>query len=115
MNRPSRKPTVRPPRNVSIRISLSMPRRLTRTDLFRLQWIFCIRNHYSSTSIPLRRNVSARISLRGQRRLIWVDTLRRSSRAAHIISDVRVFCCACLRGVLRRLQHVFSYITAFQG
>ena len=70
MSRPSRKPTVR---KVSTRIRLSMPRRLTWTDTFRLLWIFCFMNHYS---IPLRRNVSARISLRGLHRLIWVDTLR---------------------------------------
>ena len=47
MNRPARKPTSLTLRKVSTRISLSMPRRLTRIDTFRLQWIFCFRNHYS--------------------------------------------------------------------
>ena len=37
-------------RKLSNRISLSMPRRLTRSDTFRLLWIFCLRNH---CSIPL--------------------------------------------------------------
>ena len=37
-------------RKVSTRINLSMPRRLTRIDTFRLLWIFCFKNHYS---IPL--------------------------------------------------------------
>ena len=37
-------------RKVSIRISLSMPRRLTWKGSFRLLWIFCFRNHFS---IPL--------------------------------------------------------------
>ena len=37
-------------RKVWTRISLSMPRRLTRIDTFQLLWIFCFRNHYS---IPL--------------------------------------------------------------
>ena len=50
MNRSSRKPTLWTLRKVSTRISLSMPRRLTWTDTFRLLWIFCFRNHYS---IPL--------------------------------------------------------------
>ena len=39
-------------RKVSIRISLSMPRRLTLTDTFRLMWIFCFRNHYSIYLFP---------------------------------------------------------------
>ena len=34
-------------RKVSNRISLSKPRRLTRTDTFRFLWLFCFRNHYS--------------------------------------------------------------------
>ena len=46
MSRSTRKPTLLTPRKVSTRISLSMPRRLTRTDTFRLLWIFCFRNHY---------------------------------------------------------------------
>ena len=52
MSHPARKPTLWTQRNVSTRISLSMPRRLTRIDTFRLLWIFCFRNHYSITSIP---------------------------------------------------------------
>ena len=47
MSRPMRKPTVLTQRKASTRISLSMPRRLTRTDKFRLLWTFCLRNHYS--------------------------------------------------------------------
>ena len=43
-------PTVRNMRKVSTRISLSMPRRLTWTDIMRLPWIYCFMNHYS---IPL--------------------------------------------------------------
>ena len=48
-------------RKVSTRISLSMPRRLTRMDTFRLLWIFCFRSHYALPLFPDRRNVSARI------------------------------------------------------
>ena len=59
-------------RKVSTRSSISMLRRLTRTDMFRLLWIFCFNNHYS---IPLRRNVSVRISLRSPRRLIWIESI----------------------------------------
>ena len=50
MSRPARKPTLWTLRKVSTRISLNMPRRLTRADTFCLLWIFCFRNHYS---IPL--------------------------------------------------------------
>ena len=46
LSRSARKPTLWPLCNVSTRISLSMPRRLTRIDTFRLLWIFCSRNHY---------------------------------------------------------------------
>ena len=74
MSRPARKPTLWTLYKVSTRISLSMLRRLTRTDTFRLLWIFCFRNHYS---VPLRWNVMARISLHRLHRQIWVDTLRR--------------------------------------
>ena len=70
MSRITRKPTLWNLREVSIRISLSMPRRLTRTDTFRLLWIFCCRNNYSIHLSPLRRNVSACFRLRGLRRLI---------------------------------------------
>ena len=62
-----------------------MPRRLTRTDTFRLLLIFCIRNHYSIPLSSLRRNVSARISLRGLRRLMWVDTLRRGNTVGFLV------------------------------
>ena len=48
----ARKPTLWTLRKVSIRISLSMPRRLTRTDIFRLLWIFCFRNHYYIPLFP---------------------------------------------------------------
>ena len=37
---------------MSTRISLNMPRRLTRTDTFRLLWIFFFRNHYSISQSP---------------------------------------------------------------
>ena len=50
MSRLARKPTLWAVRKVSTRISLSMPRRLTRTDTFRLLRIFCFMNRYS---IPL--------------------------------------------------------------
>ena len=50
MSRPTRKPTLWTLRKISTWISLSMPWRLTRTDTFRLLWIFCFMNHYS---IPL--------------------------------------------------------------
>ena len=71
MSRSTRKQTLWTLRKVSTRSSLSMPRRLTLTEvdfLFQESWL--------STSIPMRRSVSAQISLRGLRRLIWVDTLR---------------------------------------
>ena len=57
MSRSTRKPTLWTLRKVSNQISLSMPRRLTRTDTFRLLWFFCFRNNYSYTYIPLRRKV----------------------------------------------------------
>ena len=47
LSRTARNPTVWTLRNVSTRISLSIPYRLIRTGTFRLLWIFCIRNHYS--------------------------------------------------------------------
>ena len=47
MSHSTRKPTLLTLRNVSTRISLSIPRRLTRIDTFCLLWIFCFRNHYS--------------------------------------------------------------------
>ena len=77
MSRAARKPTVWTLRKVLNRISLSMPRRLTRIDAFRLLWIFRFLGIITLYLYPMRRNVSARISLRGLCRLIWVDTLRR--------------------------------------
>ena len=77
MSRPARKPTVWPLRKVPTRISLSVPRRLTRTDTFSPPVHFLFQETFVYTSISQRRNVSARISLRGMRKLIWVDTLRR--------------------------------------
>ena len=50
MSRSTRKPTLWTLRKVSTRISLSMPRRLTHTYIFRLIWIFFFRTRYS---IPL--------------------------------------------------------------
>ena len=47
LGHPKRKPTLWNLRKVSTWISLSMPRRLTRTGNFHLLWIFCFRNHYS--------------------------------------------------------------------
>ena len=47
MSRSTKKPTLWTPRKVSIRISLSMPRRITRKYTFHLLWIFCFVNHYS--------------------------------------------------------------------
>ena len=52
MSRPARKPTLWTLRKVYTRISLSMPRRLSRTDTFRILWIFCFRNHYSIPIYP---------------------------------------------------------------
>ena len=45
MSCPTRKPTLWTLCKVSIRISLSMLRRLTRTDVFCLLWILCFRSH----------------------------------------------------------------------
>ena len=84
ISRSVRKPTIWTLRKVSTQISLSMPRRLTRTDTFRLLWTFCFRNHYSI------RNMSDRISLRGVRRLIWVDTLRRVHNVGFLVE--RLIC-----------------------
>ena len=70
MSRPERKPTLWNLRKASTLISLRMPRRLTRTDNFRLLWSFCFRNHYSISLSPLSRNMSARVTLRGLRWLI---------------------------------------------
>ena len=77
MSRPARKPTVWTLHKASTRISLNMLRRLTRTDAFRLLWVFRFLESLFYTSIPLKRNGSTRISLRGLHRLIWFDTLRR--------------------------------------
>ena len=52
MSRPARNPTVWSLRKVSTRISLSMPRMLTRIYTFRLLCIFCFRNHYSISLSP---------------------------------------------------------------
>ena len=52
LRRYARKPTVWIMRKVSTRNSLSLPRRLTRADTFRLLWIFCFRNHYSILLSP---------------------------------------------------------------
>ena len=71
MSLPARKPTLWTLRKVFTRISLSMPRRLTRIDNSRLLWIFCFRDHYANSLSSLIRNISARISLLGVRMLIW--------------------------------------------
>ena len=75
MSRPPRKPTLWTLRKVSTRIRLDMPRRLNRTDTFRLLWIFCFRNHYSiypSLDGMCRPDQSARTAQSD-----LVDTLRR--------------------------------------
>ena len=82
MSRPARKQTVCTLRKVSTRISLSMPRRLTRHLSPPVDFLF--QESLLYTSIPLRRNVTARISLREPRRLIWVDTLRRGHYVAFL-------------------------------
>ena len=46
MSRPTIIPTLWILRKVSIKISLSIPRKLTCTDTFTLLWISCFRNHY---------------------------------------------------------------------
>ena len=48
----ARKPTLWTLRKASTWISLSMPHRLTRLYTFRLQWIFCFKNHYSLPLSP---------------------------------------------------------------
>ena len=45
MSHPTRKPTLWTLRKLSTRISLSMPRRLSRTDTFRLLSFFYFKNH----------------------------------------------------------------------
>ena len=72
MSRHARKLTLWTPREVSTRISLSMPCRFTQIDTFCLMLIFCFRNHYS---IPL--SPWDKMCRRGLRRLILVNTLRR--------------------------------------
>ena len=58
--------------------SLSLPRRLTRTETF-TSWGFSVSGIITPYLYPLERwNVLAQISLLGLRRLIWVYTLRRS-------------------------------------
>ena len=47
MSRITRTPTLWNLRKVSTQISLSISRRLTRTDTFRLLWLYYFRNHYS--------------------------------------------------------------------
>ena len=51
MSRSARKPTLWTLRKVSTRISIITPRMLTRLDTFRLLWIFCFWNYYS-THLP---------------------------------------------------------------
>ena len=85
MSRPARKSTLWTLRNVSSRISLSLPCRLTRIDTFSPAVDFLFQESVLYTSIPLRRNVSAWISLRGLGRLIWVDTLRRGHNVGLLI------------------------------
>ena len=75
MSRSARKQTLWTLRKVSTQISLSMPRRQTRTGQTPVDFLF--QESLLYTYIPLRRNVSARISLRGMRMLVRVDTLRR--------------------------------------
>ena len=74
-SRSTKKPTLWTLRKISTRITLSMPRRITRTHTLRLLWIFCFIESLLYTSIPLIQNVSARIYLRGLHRLISVDTV----------------------------------------
>ena len=63
MSRPARKPTLWTLRKVTTRISLSMPRRLTRTSTFRLLWIFNFRNHYSDLGRYITQSPSCWFSL----------------------------------------------------
>ena len=73
------------------RISPSMPRRLTRTDTFRLLWIFRFRNHYSIPLSPPRRNVLARINMCELRWLIWLDTLRRVHNVSFLVERLTIY------------------------
>ena len=73
LSRTERKPTLWTMRKVSILISLNIPRRLTRTNSFRLLLIFCFRNHYS---IPETDCVGPDQSARTVQADL-VDTLRR--------------------------------------
>ena len=74
-----------------------MPRRLTRTDPFRLLWIFCSRNHYSIPLSPLRRIVLDRMSLCGLRKLICVDTFRRGHSVGFLMERLTCSIEATLR------------------
>ena len=121
LSRLVRIPTLWTLRKVSTRITLSIPRRLTRTETVHLLWIFCFRNHYSVPLSPLRRNVSAQISLCGLWRLIraihnaeaimLVFSLDGSSvlfiKSTRTFSDAPYHCMAC-----RPSQPLFSWISA---
>ena len=77
MSRPARTLTLCNLRKVSTRISLSMSRRFTRIDTFRLLWIFSFRNHYSIPLFPwdgICRTGSVCADCAGW---FWNDTLRR--------------------------------------
>ena len=54
LSSPARKPTLLTLRKVSTRISLSIPRRRTRTDSFHLLLIFYFKNHYSTLPVSPR-------------------------------------------------------------
>ena len=84
-----RKPTLWTLRKVSIQISISMSRRLIRTDTlafcgFSVSGIITLYLH------PLRRKVSARIRLCALRRLIWVDSKRRVHHVCFLVE--RLIC-----------------------
>ena len=88
----TRKPTLWMLRVRSTRISLSMLRRLTRTDTLSHPLDFLFHESFLYTSIPLRRNMPAQISMRGLHRLILVDTLRRIHNVGSIVERLIYVC-----------------------
>ena len=109
MSGSARKPTLWTLRKVSTRISISTPHKLTRTDMFRLLWIFRLRNHYSIYLYPPETECVGIISLPGMRRLIWVDTLRRVHNVDFLME--RLIWCLILLSTNFHLYHGCFHIS----
>ena len=62
MSRSMWMPTLLTLHKLSTQITLSMPRRLTQIDTFRLLWIFCFRNYYSIPLSPWDRMCQPRLA-----------------------------------------------------